>query len=156
MPRVNACAITLKRSTYGHHWIASIYTHDPTEWDPVVVKGQRCYPSKEEAEYTAPLAFAVAVALSWWAARTGRATLHVPRMPMIQCHGRREHWLAYDPRAMREWAICEVLLKDNQLPAHHMYVGRGHHSHRLRTTIWKSPVTPGHDCPMRNGSRVFR
>ena len=43
--------------------------------------------------------------------------------------------------------VGEVLLKDKQLPAHHIYVGRGHHSHRLRTTIWKSPVTPGHDCP---------
>lgn len=67
------------------------HTHDPKEWDPVVIEGARFYPSKEEAEYTASLSFAIAVALSWWAARTGRATLHVPRMPLIQCQGRRDH-----------------------------------------------------------------
>ena len=149
------------------------HTHDPKEWDPVVVKGARFYPSKEEAEYTASLSFAIAVALSWWAARTGRATLHVPRMPLIQCQGRRDHWLSYDPRSMRQWAMApmaislgltpqepaeasriprrarveEVITEEKALPPQHVYVGRGHHSHRLPTTVWKSPVTPGHDCP---------
>ena len=37
--------------------------------------GKRVYPSKEEAEYSAVLAFAIAVSASWWAARTGLATL---------------------------------------------------------------------------------
>ena len=60
------------------------------------------YPSKEEAEYTAVLAFAIAVSASWWAVRKGLATLQVPRMPAFIAVGRREHWLDMDPRAMRE------------------------------------------------------
>ena len=31
-------------------------------------------------------------------------------------------------------------------PRNHLYVGRGHHSHRLARTKWASPWTPGHDC----------
>ena len=31
-------------------------------------------------------------------------------------------------------------------PPNHLYVGRGHHSHRLARTKWASPWTPGHDC----------
>ena len=59
------------------------HVHDPHEWDPRTIDGKRFYPSHEEAEYTAPLAFAIAVAASWWAVRTERATLHVPRTPAI-------------------------------------------------------------------------
>ncbi len=148
------------------------HVHDPKEWEPSVVNGKRVYPSHEEAEYTAPLAFAIAVAASWWAVRMGRATLHVPRMPAISCHGRREHWLAIDPRAMREWAmaplavslgleppdpfeaarvpkrgqVIDFLAEDKSIPSHCIYVGRGHHSHRLPLSKWSTPVTPGHDC----------
>ena len=38
------------------------------------------------------------------------------------------------------------LLHDGQLPAGAIYVGQGHHSHRLPTTCWKSPFVAGHDC----------
>ena len=112
------------------------------------------YPSKSEAEYTAPLAFAIAVAASWWAARTGRAHLHVPRMPASCCVGRREHWLELDPRSLREWAMTplaitlglEPLQENGSIPSDCVYVGLGHHSHRLPTTCWKSPWVPGHTC----------
>ena len=149
------------------------HVHDPQEWEPSVVNGKRIYPSHEEAEYTAPLAFAIAVAASWWAVRMGRATLHVPRMPAISCHGRREHWLAIDPRAMRAWAmaplaislgleplnpleaervpkrgqVTDFLKEDKSIPPGCIYVGRGHHSHRLPVSKWRAPMTPGHDCP---------
>ena len=149
------------------------HVHDSREWEPSVVNGKRIYPSHEEAEYTAPLAFAIAVAASWWAVRTGRATLHVPRMPAINCHGRREHWLAIDPRAMRAWAmaplaislgleppdpseaarvpkrgrVVDFLDEAKGIPPDCIYVGRGHHSHRLTVSKWKTPVVPGHDCP---------
>lgn len=148
------------------------HSHDPKEWDPHEIAGKRVYPSHEEAEYTAPLCYAIAVAASWWACRTGKATLHVPRMPCIQCVGRREHWLNIDPRCMREWAmaplaislglrpahpaearriparavVSDVIAEDGTLPARHLYVGMGSHAHRLTTTKWKSPVVPGHDC----------
>ena len=43
--------------------------HAPDEWDPMVKDGKTVYLSKEEAEYnTAPLAFSIAIAASWWAA----------------------------------------------------------------------------------------
>ena len=131
------------------------HIHDPKEWEPTSEHGRRVYPSHEEAEYTA-----IAVAASWWAGRTGRATLHVPRMPAINCHGRREHWLALDPRCMREWAMAPLAISlglkppdareaarvpkrgrvsdfiqdDKTLPAECVYVGRGHHSHRIPVT----------------------
>ena len=38
------------------------------------------------------------------------------------------------------------LLHEGQLPAGAIYVGQGHHSHRLPTTCWKSPFVAGHDC----------
>ena len=88
------------------------------------------------------------------------------------CHGRREHWLSLDPRALREWlmtpmaitlglsptdpaeaaripkrgTVAQWLTPDKSLPSNCIYVGRGHHSHRLPTTKWKSPFIPGHDC----------
>ena len=106
----------------------------------------------------------------------GKATLHIPRMPPLQCHGRREHWVALDPRCLREWAmaplgislgltppdpaeaarvprrgrVIDFILEDKTLPADCVYVGRGHHSHRLPTTCWAAPSTPGHDCSMED------
>ena len=147
-------------------------THHPEEWAPWSQAGKVVYPSKEEAEYTAPFAFHVAVACSWWACRLGFAKLHVPRGPPIQCVGRREHWLDIDSRALREWAmsslaislglrpidraeaarvptrveVSSVLLADKTLPPGVVYVGRGHHSHRLPVTQWASPFVPGHNC----------
>ena len=77
-----------------------------------------------------------------------------------------------DPRALREWAmaptavslglrplhpaerartpervrVADVLLEDKTLPAGTVYVGLGHHSHRLPVTKWASPFIPGHNC----------
>ena len=152
--------------------LACHHTHAANEWEPWSQDGVRVYPSAEEAEYTAPLAFAIAVAACWWACRVGRATLKVPRAPAVECNGRREHWLELDPRSMRSWAMAplavtlgldppdpaerqrvpkrarvqEVLTQDGQLPPDAIYVGRGHHSHRLPVSKWKSPWSPGHDC----------
>ena len=50
--------IALWPAANGHH------VHDAQEWVPYTSQGQRVYPSKEEAEYTATLAFAIAVAAS--------------------------------------------------------------------------------------------
>ena len=47
------------------------HTHAADEWQPYLQDGQRVFPSKEEAEYTASLAFGIAVSASWWAARVG-------------------------------------------------------------------------------------
>ena len=40
----------------------------------------------------------------------------------------------------------DIIREDGTLPAGCIYVGRGHHSHRLQTTEWKAPVVPGFDC----------
>ena len=39
------------------------------------------WPSGEESEYTASLAFHIAVAASWWAARAGKAKLKSAQTP---------------------------------------------------------------------------
>ena len=148
------------------------HTHAADEWQPYLQDGQRVFPSKEEAEYTASLAFGIAVSASWWAARMGLAKLHVPRFPFVETAGRREHWLQIDPRALRKWAmaptaialglrpthpeerartphrtrVVDVILEDKTLPPGVVYVGRGHHSHRLPVTKWSSPFVPGHNC----------
>ena len=124
------------------------------------------------AEYTAPMAFAVAVSASWWAARVGVAKLRVPRMPLAVCVGHREPWAAVDPCALRSQAlqplavtvgiqpgtsgafalvparrsVSEVLRDDGTLPLCHLYIGQGHHSHRLARTVWASPFVAGHNC----------
>ena len=43
----------------------------------------------------------MAVSASLWAVRTGHASLQVPRHPVPEYAGRREHWLAIDSRAGR-------------------------------------------------------
>ena len=127
--------------------------------------------AKEEAEYSATLAFAIAVSVSWWAVRDGHARLHVPRMPPLEACGRRQHWLDIDPRAMRSWAMTPLaitlglpplhpeerarlptvvrvadVLADGKLPPDVVYVGQGHHSHRVPRSQWASPFVQGHTC----------
>ena len=118
------------------------------------------------------MAFAIAASASWWAARTGHAVLAVPRHPVPQCVGRREHWLELDARALREWAMAplaislglrpsspqelsrvpsravvrDVILHEGKLPAGHVFAGRGHHSHRLPVGQWACPFVPGMNC----------
>ena len=77
-----------------------------------------------------------------------------------------------DPRALREWAmapmaatlgltaalqgnrpglpvrclVTDVMHDKDRLPRKTVYVGRGNFHHRLSTTKWRSPWTPGHNC----------
>ena len=78
--------------------------------EPWMEDGVRIYPSSEEAEYSAGLAFAIAVSLSWWAVRVGRAILQVPRLPPMGAVGRREHWLDLHPQSMRSWAMAPMAI----------------------------------------------
>ncbi|CAE7241467.1 FCPB [Symbiodinium natans] len=157
------------------------HTHDPAEWEPWAVGDQIVFPAASEAEYTAPLAFHIAVSASWWACRTGWAKLHVPRGPAVQTVGRREHWLQLDPRALREWAMAPLAISlglrpldpgeaarvprrvevqsalqpDKTLPADHVCVGRGHHTHRLPVTQWACPFVPGFNCGVDDWLPLF-
>ena len=148
------------------------HVHASDEWQPYLLNGRYVYPTKEEAEYTAPFVFAVAVSVSWWAVRVGRAKLAVPRMPTPCCVGRREEWPLMDPRSLRSWALAPLAISlglgpasaeeaaripprkvveavigaDGTLPRNCIYVGPGHHRHRLARSKWAPPFTAGHDC----------
>ena len=88
------------------------HTHNPNEWKPFRdSSGGWVYPSSEEAEYTADLAFALAVALSWWATRTGRAKLHVPRAPSPQEAGNRCGWEQLDPQTLRSLVFPSTAMR---------------------------------------------
>ena len=88
------------------------HTHSRSEWTPYrTPDGSWKYPSTGEAEYTADLAFAIAVALSWWAVRTGRAKLHVPRAPVLQDAGNRSGWTDMPPQVMRSWVMVATAIR---------------------------------------------
>ena len=114
---------------------SSAIAHAADEWQPYLQNGQRVFPSKE-AEYTASLAFGIAVSASWWAVRMGLAKLHVPRF--------RGHWLHIDPRALREWAMAPTAVLLGLRPSHRSSTWQ--RSHRLPVTKWSSPFVPGHNC----------
>ena len=57
------------------------HVHTADEWTPQKLNGRWQYATGGEAEFTAELAFAIAIALSEWAVRTGRAKLRIPARP---------------------------------------------------------------------------
>ena len=93
------------------------HTHDKNEWEPYEgASGRWIYPSSGEAESTADLAFSVAVALSWWAIRQGRAKLQVPRAPSMQNVGNRVGWLDLPPAVMRSWVMASTAVRPGLTP----------------------------------------
>ena len=88
------------------------HIHAKDEWQPHEgPQGKWIYPSSGEAEYTADLAFSVAVALSWWAVRVGRAKLQVPRAPIVQDVGNRIGWPDLPPEVMRSWVMASTAVR---------------------------------------------
>ena len=78
------------------------HVHDGNEWKPRKDEAGKWYfSSHEEAEYTAHLAFGIAVSLSWWAVRVGKAKLYAPRMPKMEHTGCRVGWADLPPEIMR-------------------------------------------------------
>ena len=125
------------------------HVHAETEWTPVQIDGVIINPSAEEAEYSAKLAFSIAISVSWWAARMGYAIVVIPRLAQVETVGKRSHWLDVDPRrALAPLAISlgllprhpekaprvplrgrvSDLLSDGSLPEGCVYVGQHHHS----------------------------
>jgi len=149
------------------------HLHHPQEWDPQKRDdGSTWYPSKEEAEYTACLVFHIVYSVSAWACRVGKAKLAIPRRPPVECTGDRRDWLEIDPRAFRDWAMIPMALavglnishitsdeshgvipvrrqapkgRNHPLSSDEVYIGHGHHSHRLKASKWASPVLVGQD-----------
>ena len=88
------------------------HTHGKDEWEPYEgANGKWIYPSSGEAEYTADLAFSVAVALTWWAIRQGRAKLQVPRAPSVQDVGNRVGWPDLPPAVTRSWVMASTAVR---------------------------------------------
>ena len=55
------------------------------------------------------------------------------------------------PDAKERSRVCRVVsvdevIHEGSLPANHVYVDQGHHRHRLPTTKWAPPCTPGVNC----------
>ena len=80
------------------------HIHEKDEWTPKKVGGKLWFPSHEEAAYTAELA----VGLSWWALRTGKATFKVPRAPRPVAGRSRVGWIDLEPAALRSWRMAVV------------------------------------------------
>lgn len=147
------------------------HVHAKDEWKPRWDDQANTwvYPSSEEQEYTADLAFNIAVATSAWACRMGRATLRLPRAPRPCETGSRVEWLAFPPSTMRLHAMpalaarmglenpgslaamLPVLVRTQdveQAPEGSVYIGEGNHKLRLARTQWASPFKPGpHGSP---------
>jgi len=113
-----ACAYFAARCK--HQWLAMnfeeimllqvdgcFHLHDEGKWKPVFDKEKKMwfYPFSKEAEYTASLAFSLAVALTMAACRLGKASLSIPRMPAREATGCRCEWSKFDSRALRQWLM---------------------------------------------------
>ena len=147
------------------------HIHDPQEWEPHEGLGGKYWPSREEAEYTAALAFYIAISVSWWAMRRGYAKMKIPKLPRIENSGDKRPWLKIHPKALREWAMLPMALGlgidpphaggipvrrstdevhqhspgggSKDLPPDHVYVGQGRGPHELQRSKWASPFVPG-------------
>ena len=127
------------------------------------------FPHRDEAEYTAALAWSITYAVSMCMCRLGKAPMRIPRAPKLEQGGDRTDWLDLDPRALRKWAMVPMAIaigvdiskhtpdarglptravppcdKGYVLKANEIYVGQGNHAHRLPTTKWASPFLVGH------------
>ena len=69
------------------------HLHSAHDWDPVKCQdGSWHYPGSQEAEYSAHLAFTIAVALSWWVVRMGIFPLPIPQQLQPLEAGSRLQW----------------------------------------------------------------
>ena len=158
------------------------HVHDADEWKPTQPNPDEpnywCYPSKAEAEYTAELAWAIAIALSWWVMRTGRVKLGLQnlRMPEPQETGDRTQYLQWDDNVLRKGAMeivgyrcgvepvnlwgfqCpkRVCIYDlEEWPENGLYIGMGNPAWRLERSAWATCMRPGPDGSPEECVRAF-
>ena len=118
------------------------HTHSRSEWTLYrAADGEWHYPSSGEAEYIADLAFAIAVALSWWAVRTGRAKLHVPRAPTVQDTGNRVGWTDMPPQVMRSWVVAATAVRLGLRPPAARPGQWFPEEDKAKVTCWRKHVT---------------
>ena len=81
------------------------HTHSSNEWKPTQASASR-FATSEEKEYTANLAYNIALALSWYVLRRFNYPIFVTR-PLPLCDtGSRVGWNEIDPAAMRSRAMA--------------------------------------------------
>ena len=149
------------------------HTHDKHEWQPYKgPDGHLVYPTKLEQEYTAELAFHIAIALSLWAVRVRGYKMNVPKPPPVQETGDRCEWLQWPGGVMRQDALVGLGVRLqcptpcrwagdptkgggiptlvssatlSEWPSHAVYIGPGHLKFKQARTEWSSQFTPGPD-----------
>ena len=82
------------------------HTHSPGEWRTPRSAGGSRFATSEEKEYTASLAYNIALALSWYALRRFNFPISVSRPLSICDTGSRVGWTEIDPAAMRARAMA--------------------------------------------------
>ena len=79
------------------------------DWDPVQCQdGSWHYPGSQEAEYSAHLAFTIAVALSWWVVRLGIFPLPIPQRLQPLEAGSRLQWADRQQECYRQDLMPQV------------------------------------------------
>lgn len=152
------------------------HMHSSDEWQPErLSNGEVKLVANEEKEYTAHHVFYMAVQVSIWAVRTGRAKLRLPRLRILPVEtGSRLLWHKLPAAALREWAMPGFGLRlqlrpptlptlqyaglpmissitdkypttATPLPEGALYVGSGHALHKLPRSTWAPPYQEGVD-----------
>jgi hypothetical protein len=93
------------------------HVHTTDEWRPIKLpSGEWFYPTADEQEYTAELAFGIAVALTAWVVQVKGFPIAVPRMPKPLESGDRTTWLDFPSACMRQEAMNSLLCRDSLFP----------------------------------------
>ena len=93
------------------------HLHDENDWSPYQNdKGEWVYPGHEEAEFTATLAFNIAVAFSMFAVRVRGFKLPIPKPPGVSETGTRRGWSQLPPAALRRNMMAPMAQRLGLLP----------------------------------------
>ena len=89
------------------------HVHEANEWAHAIrPDGTRHFHTKDGREFTADLAYHVALSLTFWAARTGRIVVAVPKLFIRPVEtGSRKGWTEVPPHFFRETAMLGVALR---------------------------------------------
>ena len=93
------------------------HSHAEGEWAPHKEgHGGWTYPTSQEQEYTAELAFHIALGLSAWLVRAKAYPMKIPKPPRLEETGDRIEWLQWPPQVMRAWAMPGMGVRLNLRP----------------------------------------
>ena len=88
------------------------HIHEKAEWQVYrSCRGGKALATKGEAEYTAELAFAIAISSSWWAARVGKAKLNLKPLIKVSITGSRKGWPEADREIARKKAMPVIAVR---------------------------------------------